>query len=170
MASANLPESLVEDFLSRLPVKSLKRFTCVNKSWSTLFQTPGFIAKHHHYFSQKNPTLLVSHRDRITKNSVLSSHPVSNDNGSLDLNLEIPFFNDDMQELNILGVCINGVICLYDRPFLVSNQHPNDDLYGIQQSKNSRSFPHVIFIVHLTWTTHMKVLDFVRVTNLTTTR
>ncbi|XP_030948437.1 F-box/kelch-repeat protein At3g23880-like [Quercus lobata] len=76
MASANLPKSLVEDILSRLPVKSLKRFT-------------------------------------------------------LDLNRETPFFNDDMQELNILGACINGVICLYDRPFLISNQHPNDDLYRI---------------------------------------
>ncbi|KAK7846561.1 f-box/lrr-repeat/kelch-repeat protein [Quercus suber] len=131
MASANLPESLVEDILSRLPVKSLKRFVFVNKSWSTLFQNPGFIAKHHHYFSQKNLTLLVSHRDCITKNSVLSSHPVSNDNGSLDLNMEIPFFNDDMQELNILCACINGVICLYDHPFLISNQHPNDDLNRI---------------------------------------
>uniref|UniRef100_A0A7N2KZJ9 F-box associated beta-propeller type 1 domain-containing protein n=1 Tax=Quercus lobata TaxID=97700 RepID=A0A7N2KZJ9_QUELO len=50
---------------------------------------------------------------------------------SLDLNRETPFFNDDMQELNILGACINGVICLYDRPFLISNQHPNDDLYRI---------------------------------------
>ncbi|KAL0014068.1 hypothetical protein SO802_001137 [Lithocarpus litseifolius] len=37
-----------------------------------------------------------------------------------------------MQELNILGACINGVICLYDRPcFLISNQHPNGDLYRI---------------------------------------
>ncbi|KAL0014072.1 hypothetical protein SO802_001141 [Lithocarpus litseifolius] len=37
-----------------------------------------------------------------------------------------------MQELNILGACINGAICLYDRPcFLISNQHPNGDLYRI---------------------------------------
>ena len=117
MASANLLESLV--VCKQVMVYSFPkpRFHC---------QTPPLF-----FSKKKNPTLRVNHRDCITKNSVLSLHPVSNDIGSLDLNLEIPFFNDDMQELNILGACINGVICLYDRPFLISNQHPNDDLYRI---------------------------------------
>ena len=92
---------------------------------------PSFIAKQEH--PQKNPSLLVNHRDRITKETVISLHPLSNDGGvNSGLHLDIPCFKVDMQEMKILGACsINGVICLYNRPILVSNQHPNDDLYRI---------------------------------------
>ncbi|KAK7845894.1 F-box/kelch-repeat protein At3g23880 [Quercus suber] len=60
----SLPEELVEEILAWLPVKSLVRFKCVKKSWSSLFQTPTFIAKHLRYNQSKtknhpNPTLLV---------------------------------------------------------------------------------------------------------------
>ena len=82
------------------------------------------------FFSKKSNSSCQSSRSYHQKQCFVF-HPVPNDNGSLDLNLEILFFNDDMQELNILGACMNGVICLYDCPFLISNQHPNDDLYRI---------------------------------------
>ncbi|KAH6764529.1 hypothetical protein C2S52_013477 [Perilla frutescens var. hirtella] len=42
----NLPFELVEDILRRLPVKSLKRFRAVAKSWCCLIDSEGFIKLH----------------------------------------------------------------------------------------------------------------------------
>ncbi|KAL0007208.1 hypothetical protein SO802_008710 [Lithocarpus litseifolius] len=70
----SLPEELVEEILAWLTVKSLVRFKCVKKSWSALFQTPTFIAKHLRYNQSKtknhpNPTLLVQVLSRRSLNS-----------------------------------------------------------------------------------------------------
>ncbi|KAK8478465.1 hypothetical protein V6N11_046064 [Hibiscus sabdariffa] len=43
---SDLPEALVLEILLKLPVKSLTRFRCVCKPWSSSFQTPLFITKH----------------------------------------------------------------------------------------------------------------------------
>ncbi|KAK8556443.1 hypothetical protein V6N13_064475 [Hibiscus sabdariffa] len=43
---SDLPEALVLEILSKLPIKSLTRFRCVCKPWSSSFQTPLFITKH----------------------------------------------------------------------------------------------------------------------------
>ena len=32
----------------------------------------------------------------------------------------LEWFKEDWQELNILGACINRVVCLYDSPFLIN--------------------------------------------------
>ncbi|XBJ16610.1 hypothetical protein VPH35_008200 [Triticum aestivum] len=37
-----LPEEIVEDILSRLPVRSLRRFRCVNRAWDALITSPTF--------------------------------------------------------------------------------------------------------------------------------
>ncbi|PON41766.1 F-box domain containing protein [Parasponia andersonii] len=47
----NLNEDVVILILSKLPVKSLKRFKCVCKSWYSLISSPNFIAMH---FNNKN--------------------------------------------------------------------------------------------------------------------
>ncbi|KAF5938243.1 hypothetical protein HYC85_025749 [Camellia sinensis] len=47
----NLPEDVVNEILSRLPVKSLLRFKCVCKYWYTLIKSLDFISKH---FNQEN--------------------------------------------------------------------------------------------------------------------
>lgn len=43
----NLPFELVEDILRRLPVKSLKRFRAVAKSWCSLIDSQNFIKLHY---------------------------------------------------------------------------------------------------------------------------
>jgi len=40
--------------LSKLPIKSLKRFTCVSKSWSLLFQNPNFFNLFRHNLVSKS--------------------------------------------------------------------------------------------------------------------
>ncbi len=118
MASSHLPQEVVEDILSRLPVKSLKRFKCLNKSWCALIQSPTFIAQHLHHSSQSNNAcLLVKHQDNTTKKNMLSLIPNDYDHrhGELDMsvNLGLPFFNEDTQSLKVKGACINGIVCLY---------------------------------------------------------
>lgn len=44
-----LPQGLLEEILSRLPVKSLIRFKSVKKSWSNLLQNRRFIEKQYYY-------------------------------------------------------------------------------------------------------------------------
>ncbi|CAL9017646.1 unnamed protein product [Prunus brigantina] len=42
-----LPSTMIEEILSRLPVKSLCRFKCVSKPWSSLISdNPSFVASH----------------------------------------------------------------------------------------------------------------------------
>ncbi|XP_043700373.1 F-box protein CPR1-like [Telopea speciosissima] len=46
MANKNLPEVIIADILSRLPVKSLLRFRCICKLWCALIIDPDFIKMH----------------------------------------------------------------------------------------------------------------------------
>ncbi|XP_040959662.1 putative F-box protein At1g47790 isoform X3 [Gossypium hirsutum] len=54
MPRFKVPEALVTEILSKLPVKSLIRFNCVCKYWCSSFQTPCFISKHYHNNLKKN--------------------------------------------------------------------------------------------------------------------
>ncbi|KAI4323983.1 hypothetical protein L6164_023552 [Bauhinia variegata] len=45
---------LVPNILSKLPVKSLMRFRCVDKSWGHMITDPNFISKHLVSFKQIN--------------------------------------------------------------------------------------------------------------------
>uniref|UniRef100_A0A2N9FBW4 F-box domain-containing protein n=1 Tax=Fagus sylvatica TaxID=28930 RepID=A0A2N9FBW4_FAGSY len=137
-SGSDLPQDVVEDILSRLPAKSIMRFRCVNKSiWSTLFQNPTFIAKHHSFQSQNNPTFVIKRRDDIIQKALISLHPnLDSDSGVELLNLDdMPFFKGDMKEeeqeqLDILGDrSINGIICLYNYP--LRYQQPCDHHFRI---------------------------------------
>ncbi|XP_023904830.2 F-box/kelch-repeat protein At3g06240 [Quercus suber] len=109
-----LPEELLEEILSWLPVKSLFRFRCVQKSWSTLFRNPIFIAKHllHHQTKTENSSILVESYGLLEH--VFSLHPYLDDDAprivdfSKDLGMTVlrrPIY------INLFG-CINGIICI----------------------------------------------------------
>ena len=105
-----LPQDLLEEILKGLPMKTIIRLKCVDKSWYTLFEDPIFIYKHNrHHSSQKNQTLLIENVDGNTLRSVMSLHPA----GGLDLgvSLDMPFFQD---KLDYISDCIKGIICISD--------------------------------------------------------
>ena len=104
----------MEEILSWLPVKSLFRFMCVQKSWSTLFRNPTFIAKHllHHQTKTENPSILVMSSDSTGYG--FSQHPYPDDDA-----VRIVDFSKDLcltvlrrhTAINLFS-CINGIICI----------------------------------------------------------
>lgn len=56
---SELPQEIVIEILTWLPIKSLARFRCVAKSWLNLFVTPYFV-KHHtgHVFLNSHNLLI----------------------------------------------------------------------------------------------------------------
>ncbi|KAG5577231.1 hypothetical protein H5410_057365 [Solanum commersonii] len=55
---AIFPEDVVKEILLRCPVKSLLRFTCINKNWYALIKTPEFV-QHHLNCSKNKPSQLL---------------------------------------------------------------------------------------------------------------
>ncbi|XP_050278435.1 F-box/kelch-repeat protein At3g23880-like [Quercus robur] len=109
----NLPQDLLEEILSRLPVKSLIRFKCVKKSWSNLLQNRNFIAKqHYNRCSQTHPSLLAESLDYtiwgspITPRYFLSLHTHPDDDEERTTMVAMT------TRLPRMCVCINGIICL----------------------------------------------------------
>ncbi|CAI8600025.1 unnamed protein product [Vicia faba] len=52
--SNHIPDDIVFSILSKLSLKSFKRFECVCKSWSLLFDNPIFMTMFRNYFISKN--------------------------------------------------------------------------------------------------------------------
>ncbi|AES80212.1 F-box and associated interaction domain protein [Medicago truncatula] len=63
MTPVVLPDDLITELLSFLPVKSPVRFKCVCKSWKTLISNPNFVKLHLNQSSTRNPlfTLVTLH-------------------------------------------------------------------------------------------------------------
>ncbi|TYI62872.1 hypothetical protein E1A91_D10G277900v1 [Gossypium mustelinum] len=95
MPRFEVPEALVMEILSKLPVKSLTRFNCVCKYWCSFFRTPHFISKHYHN-NVKNNNL----------NLVLQRH----DHGTANM----PYFSQSSNQLPYVYGARHGLFCLYD--------------------------------------------------------
>ncbi|KAE8729775.1 Detected protein of unknown function [Hibiscus syriacus] len=110
-----LPEMLVLEILSKLHVKSLIRFRCVCKPWSSSFETPHFITKHHrNNLKNNNLNLLIKRchgatRDDIHYFSQLSTE--KDQNFRVKHNIHLPFFENFVHAPLVHGPC-NGILCL----------------------------------------------------------
>jgi len=112
-----IPEDIHFSILSKLPIKSINRFSSVSKSWYGLFENPDFLKM----FS--NNLVLKYHGDDVKllfninfkKLRLLSGDKFQHE-VSLNMHLPPPFVGSN--HLAILGSAVDGVICLYD----VNNQ------------------------------------------------
>ncbi|KAG5613310.1 hypothetical protein H5410_024591 [Solanum commersonii] len=59
---ANFPEDIVKKIFLGCPVKSLLRFKCACKNWSTLIKIPKFIQQH---LKNRNPPQLMTYENDI---------------------------------------------------------------------------------------------------------
>ena len=110
MASCCLPEDLVIEVLTRLPVKSLMRFKCVCKTWNAFTRNASFIDMHLNRATSNdlNHHHLIKHFDMkvnrfyLFRNESLGGRP---QNAILSLQLHGAAFK-------VLGPC-NGILCLH---------------------------------------------------------
>ncbi|CAK9142900.1 unnamed protein product [Ilex paraguariensis] len=110
MSSCNLPQDLIVQILSRLPVKSLLRFKSVSKPWLALTMNPTFISLHltHTDMNPKNDAVIIHslslRHDHIM--SLCNVNPIDNK----PINLDHPFPEIFLQ-MDLVGSC-NGLVCL----------------------------------------------------------
>lgn len=116
-SSKDLPIDIQAEILSRLPVKSLVRFTCVCKSWYSLIKNPHFISTHLNRSisnsrnnNNNNGYLLVSPCKFKPSRDKYFSVVISPDNFVELEKLELPICTRNMN-VSIVNSC-NGVICL----------------------------------------------------------
>ncbi|KAI9117918.1 hypothetical protein K1719_011060 [Acacia pycnantha] len=108
MLSADFPEEIMKEILTRLPVKSLIRSKSVAKSWSEQIANPSFIARQFELY------------DSVTGNSRLrlifrwhEKPCISLISDQEPIDVEVPFpEKDDVSFILVYGQC-NGIFCLY---------------------------------------------------------
>ncbi|PQQ01850.1 F-box protein [Prunus yedoensis var. nudiflora] len=113
--------------LPRLPSKSLMRFKCVRKSWSSLTRDPSFVSAHQNLGCNKNVHLLLTAWDKPTTQQHFFSLQI-NQEGSLVpathlLSLPMP---QTMNECLYNAQSIIGLVCLFLYNTTVPNQTDPD--------------------------------------------
>uniref|UniRef100_A0A7N2R135 F-box domain-containing protein n=1 Tax=Quercus lobata TaxID=97700 RepID=A0A7N2R135_QUELO len=114
MWSRDLREDLAVEILSRLPVKSLRRFKSVRKSWHALIRNHSFITQHHKWATSDNQErgVLFTHEHQGQTRVYLL---LSNDTLEMSRDIEmLSFFPEKFDKLVIDGPC-NGIFFLYGK-------------------------------------------------------
>ncbi|CAI9777204.1 unnamed protein product [Fraxinus pennsylvanica] len=169
----HLPQEIIEEILSRLPVKSLLKFSCVSKSWLSLISTPNFIETHLQNSSH--------HRILLTIDDPYTDSPDYLQNCSLHSLLYNPVTDAmnipwDWDEFSVVVGSCNGLVCIAKRfdklflwnpstrksrrlPFSVVEMFFNDDIYefgyftygfGFDESTNDYKIVKYFCYEHLT--------------------
>ncbi|KAE8021690.1 hypothetical protein FH972_007560 [Carpinus fangiana] len=112
MSSRDLPEDVIMEILSRLPVKWLLRFKCVCKSWYALITNPDFINKHLTWATSHNPRrgVFLTCEHEITRTPWVSLRAYETLEVSRYVDIS-QFFPHDIDDLAVYGPC-NGILCL----------------------------------------------------------
>ncbi|XP_057506721.1 F-box protein At3g07870-like [Actinidia eriantha] len=155
MADANLlPEETILEILKRLPAKSLLRFRCVCKSWSSLITSPNFIIScvNQNNTSENNTYILLRIYSETHKKEIYTLHC---DNPTIDLRTHLDFpFTSFNPYFRIVGSC-NGLICLADTLYT----HKNDIVLWNPSIRKFLSLPEPSIRYDKAWV-FMSVLGF----------
>jgi len=128
----HIPNDLTFYVLSKLPLKSLKRFECVSKSWALLFENPNFMNMYRNNFISNSPSycddtcLLLQEiisPNSIEEHSVMYMLSGERFENIVKIDLPPPFYDYDY-DIHILGSdSINGTFCLMqlNKHFLLWN-------------------------------------------------
>ncbi|XP_043702438.1 F-box protein CPR1-like [Telopea speciosissima] len=103
----NLPEGIIADILSRLPVKSLVRFKCVCKPWCALIIDPAFVKMHLSRSLASNSNLSL-----IFRGSYLYSVDLDACEQQPAVELDHPLKTPNYGTA-VVGSC-NGLLCIYN--------------------------------------------------------
>jgi len=116
----HLPNGLAFSILSKLPLKSLKRFGCLHKSWAFLFGNStfmnlfhiNFLSNPHSYYDDTSLLLRLTEKSNY-KSSLFSVYGKRFQNME-ELNWRNQLIENNRDVCYILGSSsINGIICLY---------------------------------------------------------
>jgi molecular chaperone HtpG len=120
--SNNIPEDLVFSILSKLPLKSLKRFGCVRKSWAFLFENLHFMTMYRNYFLSNNhsyydgTSILLNHTNNPLPGDAFydTLYILSGERFEIMVKLDWPPpFDEDDRFIDILSqTSVNGTLCL----------------------------------------------------------
>ncbi|WVY99172.1 hypothetical protein V8G54_031323 [Vigna mungo] len=120
----HLPDDLVPSILSKLPLKSLKRFGCVRRSWTLLFENShfmnlirnNFICNNYSYYDDACLLLNLTPVNQNLYNSSLFLSSGERFQNMEKLSWPSQTQEDYIGELFILGSSsINGIFCLHSQ-------------------------------------------------------
>jgi len=121
-SDSHLHDDIAFSILSKLPLKSLTRFTCAKKSWSLLFQNPNFMntLRKNHENKAETRLLIKEHLPGFTIQQSLSI--LSGERFENRVNLEWPLplqrqcdnpFHFTLPIIILGSASVNGTLCLY---------------------------------------------------------
>ncbi|KAL4333002.1 hypothetical protein GQ457_07G042820 [Hibiscus cannabinus] len=124
----HVPEDIIVEILSRLPVKSLCRFKCVSKAWRNLISDPQFVKLHlNQSIKSKRLTYVIGRlidfprRLELDYDSLVSGHeakPVA-EHSSFGLK-----FSGNGLKMKFWGSC-NGLLCVFAPPRTLALVNPS---------------------------------------------
>ncbi|CAI9302864.1 unnamed protein product [Lactuca saligna] len=143
--NAYLPDEIIKEILSRLPVKSLLQFRSVSKHWKCVIANTDFIKSHlKHALSSS-----TQHRILIPSSPLLSlSYNLSPNNIYESTEIHCPFLNPKAHT-KIMGSC-NGLVCLMDdtRDMIIYNPSTRRHFKPFQLAQQALYFSNRVEFVY----------------------
>ncbi|KAI3898486.1 hypothetical protein MKX03_011430 [Papaver bracteatum] len=119
-----LPVDIIENIVTRLPVRSISRFRCVSKNWYHLFRNPNFIKNHLNHANLMNrfnilvcnyggdidDTPIESYLSTIDNDLLSSSPSTSSQYLGHARNIDYPFMS--LENMPMIIGSSNGLVCI----------------------------------------------------------
>lgn len=116
----HIPDDLAFSILSKLSIKSLKRFGCAQKSWAHLLQDPYFMRMYRYNFISNNhsdyddTSILLQQTLPMSEGLHSYLYLLSGERFENRVKLDWPPpFQDDDEVIHISDHVVNGTLCLF---------------------------------------------------------